>query len=160
MASATTEPVSQNTQDIESRPRGGRGGRGGGWRGRGTARGGGDRGRGARGGRGRGAGRGGGNAQQSTALAPETLEKSLQTLNISAETKEGENADGGIEDSVCFICANPVIYHSIAPCGHSTCHICSLRMRALYGNKACAHCRVNLAAFTLLFLANHRVYLD
>jgi E3 ubiquitin-protein ligase ZNF598 len=30
---------------------------------------------------------------------------------------------------------------SIAPCNHQTCHICSLRLRALYKTRACAHCR-------------------
>jgi hypothetical protein len=44
---------------------------------------------------------------------------------------------------VCFICANPVAHHSIAPCNHTTCHICGLRMRALYKTKDCAHCRVS-----------------
>ncbi|KAF4127007.1 E3 ubiquitin-protein ligase ZNF598, partial [Geosmithia morbida] len=45
------------------------------------------------------------------------------------------------DDDVCFICANTVTYHSITPCNHSTCHICGLRMRALYKDKNCAHCR-------------------
>lgn len=44
---------------------------------------------------------------------------------------------------VCFICASPVEHISIAPCNHQTCHICSLRMRALYKTRACAHCRVS-----------------
>lgn len=65
----------------------------------------------------------------------------LQSSSISDSPKE---EDGGAEEAVCFICANPVVYYSIIPCGHSTCHICSLRMRALYGNKACAHCRVKI----------------
>lgn len=43
---------------------------------------------------------------------------------------------------VCFICASPVDHISIAPCNHQTCHICSLRLRALYKTRACAHCRV------------------
>jgi hypothetical protein len=32
----------------------------------------------------------------------------------------------------------------VSPCNHRTCHICALRLRALYKNKACAHCRVCL----------------
>lgn len=48
------------------------------------------------------------------------------------------------EGEVCFICASPVVYHSIAPCNHQTCHICALRLRALYKTRACAHCRVSL----------------
>jgi len=47
-----------------------------------------------------------------------------------------------VEDAeVCFICASPIEHISIAPCNHQTCHICSLRLRALYKTRACAHCR-------------------
>lgn len=50
----------------------------------------------------------------------------------------------GTEDSeVCFICASSIDHLSIAPCNHQTCHICSLRLRALYKTRACAHCRVS-----------------
>lgn len=49
--------------------------------------------------------------------------------------------DDDVEAEVCFICASPVIHNSIAPCNHRTCHICALRMRALYKTRACAHCR-------------------
>lgn len=53
-------------------------------------------------------------------------------------TQEEDDSDS----EVCFICASPVVHNSIAPCNHRTCHICSLRMRALYKSKACPHCRV------------------
>ncbi|KAH8762793.1 hypothetical protein BGZ57DRAFT_931304 [Hyaloscypha finlandica] len=52
------------------------------------------------------------------------------------EAKEGE-----VEAEVCWICASPIVHESIAPCNHRTCHICCLRMRALYKDKNCAHCR-------------------
>ncbi|OQU99534.1 hypothetical protein CLAIMM_05155 [Cladophialophora immunda] len=45
------------------------------------------------------------------------------------------------EAELCFICASPIEHVSIAPCNHQTCHICSLRLRALYKTRACAHCR-------------------
>jgi hypothetical protein len=32
----------------------------------------------------------------------------------------------------------------VSPCNHRTCHICALRLRALYKNRGCAHCRVCL----------------
>ncbi|KAK3940908.1 zinc finger protein [Diplogelasinospora grovesii] len=32
-------------------------------------------------------------------------------------------------------------HKAVAPCNHTTCHICSLRLRALYKNKDCPHCR-------------------
>lgn len=73
-------------------------------------------------------------------------------LSRDAETEEGESkeksADGQEEDveaEVCFICASPVIHNSIAPCNHRTCHICALRLRALYKTRACAHCRVSVS---------------
>ena len=56
---------------------------------------------------------------------------------------DADDAASDPDSSVCFICADPVQYSSIAPCNHVTCHICALRMRALYKNRACAHCRVS-----------------
>ncbi len=49
--------------------------------------------------------------------------------------------DEDVEVEVCFICASPVVHNSVAPCNHRTCHICALRLRALYKTRACAHCR-------------------
>ncbi len=48
------------------------------------------------------------------------------------------------EAEVCFICASPVVHNALSPCNHRTCHICALRLRALYKTKACAHCRVRV----------------
>ena len=63
-----------------------------------------------------------------------------------AKTKTSENNEDVDRDDaeVCFICASPVIHNSVAPCNHRTCHICSLRLRALYKTNACAHCRVRI----------------
>jgi E3 ubiquitin-protein ligase ZNF598 len=67
--------------------------------------------------------------------AGESEEKGMPTG--SQEKKEGE-----VEAEVCWICASPIVHEGIAPCNHRTCHICCLRMRALYKDKNCAHCRV------------------
>ncbi|MCJ1454279.1 hypothetical protein MMC28_004631 [Mycoblastus sanguinarius] len=76
-------------------------------------------------------------------------------LTKDAESIEGEVAGeqqkGGVEPAtvedveaeVCFICASPVVHNSVAPCNHRTCHICALRLRALYKTRACAHCRTD-----------------
>lgn len=56
--------------------------------------------------------------------------------------KEQETQSAVDEAEVCFICASPIEHVAIAPCNHQTCHICSLRLRALYKTRACAHCRV------------------
>ncbi|KAL2421242.1 E3 ubiquitin-protein ligase hel2 [Exophiala dermatitidis] len=61
---------------------------------------------------------------------------------MAASPKEKENAAEETEDGeVCFICASTIEHISIAPCNHQTCHICALRLRALYKTRACAHCR-------------------
>ncbi len=57
------------------------------------------------------------------------------------ENKEQNQTEDDVETEVCFICASPVIHNSVAPCNHRTCHICALRLRALYKTRACAHCR-------------------
>ncbi|KAI6782619.1 LIM domain and RING finger protein -like protein [Emericellopsis cladophorae] len=63
-------------------------------------------------------------------------------LAAVARPKVAIQEDNVPEDAeLCFICANVVSHHSIAPCNHTTCHICGLRMRALYKDKNCAHCR-------------------
>lgn len=71
---------------------------------------------------------------------------------LNAETLvSGGNIDRtGVEDQdkpaeegeVCFICASTIEHLSIAPCNHQTCHICALRLRALYKKRDCAYCKV------------------
>lgn len=131
-------------------------GRGDGQRGRGQGRGGRSRGRGdgrgagGRGGRGRGRGNFNGNLTNSENPAthpgseagapnsgplPTTIPSFKAKHDAAAEDQDGEA-------EVCFICANPISHISIAPCNHATCHICALRLRALYKDKNCPHCRV------------------
>lgn len=120
-------------------------GRGGRSRGRGDGRGAG-RGAGGRGGRGRG--RGGLSNSENTALQPGdeavAAEPSAQSTTMpSFKSKQEPAADGEDGDAeVCFICANPISHISLSPCNHATCHICALRLRALYKDKNCPHCRV------------------
>ncbi|KAF2015682.1 hypothetical protein BU24DRAFT_433102 [Aaosphaeria arxii CBS 175.79] len=146
MASATDEGASHDSQAGPTSPprRGGPGrGRGRGasrgprtaedqqefpgsrGRGRGTNRGGG-RGRGDRGGRG---------AERSSGKAP------AADAEPAAPKLEAPAAAEDPDAEVCFICASPVQHTAVSPCNHRTCHICSLRLRALYKTKTCAHCR-------------------
>ncbi|KAI1134041.1 hypothetical protein F5Y05DRAFT_399881 [Hypoxylon sp. FL0543] len=136
------------------------------------------RGRGERGARGRNRGRGRGDASargggrareqrgkgrggNAAAAAPSTSSttsfpqpgpgKPAQLLpqpRVSTGTTESHRGEDDVEAEVCFICANTVTHQSVAPCNHRTCHICALRMRALYKNKECAHCRT-LAPFVI-----------
>ncbi|KAJ8106290.1 hypothetical protein OPT61_g9635 [Boeremia exigua] len=112
-----------------------------GGRGRGRGRGGptGGRGRGSRG-RGDGANSRGGRAAADKGKVPaeEGGERAGTLPTVSRPPVEEADDD---DAEVCFICASPVQHTAIAPCNHRTCHICSIRMRALYKTKACAHCR-------------------
>lgn len=125
-------------------------------RGRGPRSGGRGRGRGDgaashRGGGNRGKGRGGhhagedqdGQQQTPAAAATTAAAKSDPTKPKREPAEQGQEEDGDddAEGEVCFICANPIQHHAVAPCNHVTCHICALRMRALYKNKDCPHCR-------------------
>lgn len=68
----------------------------------------------------------------------------VTTLQGEALAKENRSEDERDEEAdVCFICASSVVHGSVAPCNHRTCHICALRLRALYKTTACAHCRVS-----------------
>lgn len=129
---------------------GGSRGRGDGQRGRGRGnRSGRGRGRGEGAGQNRGGnrsrGRGGNNAGASGPVenggaprpAAGAKEALLKSKAAPAEGTEEEDDDA----EVCFICANPIQHHAVTPCNHITCHICALRIRALYKNKGCPHCR-------------------
>lgn len=77
-------------------------------------------------------------------------------LTEDATRSEGDGGQAGqegagedVEAEVCFICASPVVHNSVSPCNHRTCHICALRLRALYKTRACAHCRVSYQARVL-----------
>ncbi len=109
-----------------------------------------------RGGRGRHSGGSGGKGEQvgNGTLEAASMAKGVDPARLPtrrdallrppADRSGGSGGEDGADDDaeVCFICANPVIHHSITPCNHLTCHICALRMRALYRNKDCPHCRV------------------
>ena len=70
-----------------------------------------------------------------------------------SESKDESAEEDDVEAEVCFICASKVEHNSVAPCNHRTCHICALRLRALYKTRACAHCRVinGSSSFTYCF---------
>jgi hypothetical protein len=115
---------------------------------------------GRRGGRGRGRGRGrGGYAERATentesssragvASSSDRLPEAVNKTEDQEKGKQpvlGEPAEELDEEEadVCFICASQIIHLALSPCNHRTCHICALRLRALYKSKACAHCRVS-----------------
>jgi len=42
---------------------------------------------------------------------------------------------------VCWICTEPVKYYALSECNHRTCHVCALRLRALYKKMECTFCK-------------------
>ncbi|KAK2001521.1 hypothetical protein LX36DRAFT_628608 [Colletotrichum falcatum] len=142
-----TQPTSDSNPNRGNRNRGrGRGG-GGGSGGGGGGAGAGGRGSGNSGTRGRGRGgrgRGGSNAgsapQPNVSSAPPPSHTNPDNKVLARTVTEGDDTASS-DGEVCFICAEPIKFHSIAPCNHKTCHICGLRMRALYKTKDCPHCR-------------------
>ncbi|KAF2749301.1 hypothetical protein M011DRAFT_456795 [Sporormia fimetaria CBS 119925] len=96
-------------------------------------------------GRGRGGGEDGGargelrTSQKSLGKAPAADTSSNEVSQSSAAP--AADAEDDTDAEVCFICASPIQHTAVTPCNHRSCHICSLRLRALYKNKGCAHCR-------------------
>lgn len=69
-------------------------------------------------------------------------EKEEQGLAKAPATAPVAGEDAGEEDDVCWICAEPVKYWSVSDCNHRTCHVCALRLRALYKKTDCTFCKV------------------
>lgn len=59
-----------------------------------------------------------------------------------AETPGEVEADEG---EICFICAQPVQYYALGVCSHRTCHVCAIKMRALYDKRECTFCKTELS---------------
>ena len=51
----------------------------------------------------------------------------------------GEDA----EEHSCFICTENIVIFAVSDCNHRTCHLCSLRLRALYKTRDCTYCKVS-----------------
>lgn len=52
-----------------------------------------------------------------------------------------KNSPISSQDSLCIICAEPIVFSAISPCNNTTCHRCCLRQRALYKKTTCLVCR-------------------
>ncbi|KAK7038178.1 hypothetical protein R3P38DRAFT_2904840 [Favolaschia claudopus] len=89
--------------------------------------------------RGRGGSRGAARAG-TNANAVQTVEETVQPSTAVEAIPEDQVAT---EDSaVCWICAEPIKYYAVSECNHRTCHVCSLRLRALYKKNDCTFCKV------------------
>ncbi|KAI0306282.1 hypothetical protein B0F90DRAFT_1814209 [Multifurca ochricompacta] len=101
---------------------------------------------GANRGRKRPRGRGGKSARGGAAISP------TPNTNKSQANREDEEAaistaqrdaqqDDNTDQDLCWICAEPVKYYAVSECNHRTCHICALRLRALYKKLDCTFCK-------------------
>ncbi|KAG0277736.1 hypothetical protein BGZ96_002729, partial [Linnemannia gamsii] len=69
-------------------------------------------------------------------------EASANAENSATTTTTTDAADDGVEHS-CFICTENIVIFAVSDCNHRTCHLCSLRLRALYKTKNCAYCKAD-----------------
>ncbi|KXN92366.1 hypothetical protein AN958_08382 [Leucoagaricus sp. SymC.cos] len=127
---ATQVPTQRYTRSQEA-------GRGrGGTRGRGGRKGGNAR---------RGGGTAPGRGSDATKDKPEEKPDKVEEDNKHEDEQQsapaaGEEA-GSDDEEVCWICAEPVKYWSVSECNHRTCHVCALRLRALYKKTDCTFCK-------------------
>lgn len=89
--------------------------------------------------RGRGGNQRGGGGRQNNG-PQQKVEKPEVTEVPAADVTAPEPSESGEE--VCWICAEPVKYYSVSQCNHRTCHVCALRLRALYKRNDCTFCKV------------------
>lgn len=80
--------------------------------------------------------------------APTDAQPALEPLagpsTSSANGTNGTSAEVDAEEELCFICAEPVKYYALGPCSHRTCHVCAIRLRALYKKNRCTFCQVRM----------------
>ncbi|CAE6505758.1 unnamed protein product [Rhizoctonia solani] len=54
---------------------------------------------------------------------------------------KADTISGDSDDGICWICAEPVKFYALSECNHRTCHVCALRLRALYKRTDCTFCK-------------------
>ncbi|KAK0463489.1 uncharacterized protein EV420DRAFT_1518464, partial [Desarmillaria tabescens] len=76
---------------------------------------------------------------ESGPVAVEQTEKEI--IAEDGKANEASTQEDTGDDAVCWICAEPVKYYSVSQCNHRTCHVCALRLRALYKKNDCTFCK-------------------
>ncbi|KAI9328314.1 hypothetical protein DFJ73DRAFT_861853 [Zopfochytrium polystomum] len=61
-----------------------------------------------------------------------------------AAVKAAQEADNSTEMDACLICADPITYRAFGECNHPVCHLCSLRLRALFKDQNCSFCKSSM----------------
>lgn len=67
--------------------------------------------------------------------------------DVSASQTEEQQDDGR---DLCWICAEPVKYYAVSECNHRICHVCALRLRALYKKLDCTFCKVRVTSVQVM----------
>lgn len=91
-----------------------------------------------------------------------------QAPEPAADKGKGKEAGSGGEEAdedegplgLCDLCASQITILALSPCNHRMCHICALRMRALYKTRDCAHCRVNSISYPVNMPIPNTSFLD
>ena len=77
--------------------------------------------------------------------------KDIENPAAAAQTQTDLQPDDASQDQdLCWICAEPIKYYAVSECNHRTCHVCALRLRALYKKLDCTFCKVRVASPLLL----------
>ncbi|KAG0265954.1 hypothetical protein DFQ27_000262 [Actinomortierella ambigua] len=76
-----------------------------------------------------------------TIAATETVD--LHPEGGIKESVAPKEVDPNAEQHQCFICTENIVIFAVSDCNHRTCHLCSLRLRALYKTKNCAYCKAD-----------------
>lgn len=64
-----------------------------------------------------------------------------QDAASTASTADDAQSVDSSATPTCWICAEPVKYYALSECNHRTCHVCCLRLRALYKKRECTFCK-------------------
>ncbi|KAI0807653.1 hypothetical protein C8Q74DRAFT_79098 [Fomes fomentarius] len=81
-------------------------------------------------------------SKSDTILAPNSEDKQTASPGDVKDSAAADADAGTVDDgTVCWICAEPVKYWSVSECNHRTCHVCALRLRALYKKLECTFCK-------------------
>ncbi|KAG0314899.1 hypothetical protein BGZ99_007779 [Dissophora globulifera] len=86
-----------------------------------------------------------------TATDPINLHADKPILADGSDSRVSASAvedDDSVEQHSCFICTENIVIFAVSDCNHRTCHLCSLRLRALYKTKNCAYCKADQGIMT------------
>lgn len=60
----------------------------------------------------------------------------------ASQKEDDDDASSVDSGELCFICTEPIVTYAVGACDHRFCHLCALRLRALYKTRNCAYCKV------------------